>query len=688
LERKDTILLVVEVFRGNFVFKRKCITMVKSLFRFAEDGLNHLGKMFVPTWVVMNIDLFLGLVAIFAAYLLRFNFNIPFATFPNISLAIGLYLFVRILALQLFGTNKMYIRYTSMKDLVRLVMAIFTGNSLFFAINYTYFLLTGRGIIPISIIIIDFFIAAYLLIAFRIFAKYFIHNFKRSGGKAPTNVLLYGREHFAVSLKRALESDKESNYRVVGFIHHQSKNFNKTIEGLSVFDISELDNLISLYSVAQLIFVDNDIPAEYKNVVVQRSLNRGVRVKTINNFIELTADNPRLPRIDEIKIEDLLERDPIRLDIQKIASSLKGKTILVTGAAGSIGSEIVRQVFSFSPSKLILLDQAETPIYFVDLELRGRYPHRTDQIDVVIADITDHLRMRQLFESQQIDVVFHAAAYKHVPLMENNPKEAIKNNIFGTRMLADLSMEFGVEKFVMISTDKAVNPTNIMGATKRVAEIYTQSLDGLTRTQFITTRFGNVLGSNGSVIPLFKKQIETGGPVTVTHPDVTRYFMTIPEACQLVLEASVMGHGGEIFIFDMGKSVKIIDLAKNMIRLAGFKVGKDIQIIFTGLRPGEKLYEELLNNGENTLPTYHSKIMKASVIKMDHVSIAKHLHDLQCKLAEDVDNFVLVSKLKDIVPEFLSQNSVYIILDREPQVERSSKLKRSAVVIAESTTGE
>jgi len=664
------------------------MTMFSSMFLMAEKGVNRLGKVLVPTWVVMNIDIILGLMAIFASYLLRFNFNIPFSTLNNITLAIVLYFFVRVSSLYLFGINKMYIRYTSMKDLVRLVLAIFVGNTFFFFINYGFILVSGRGLVPISIILIDFFIASYLLIASRIFAKFFIQNIQREGSKPAINVLLYGREHFAVSLKRALESDMKSNYKVVGFVHHHSRIYKKTIEGLSIFDLSELDNLISTFSVAELIFADNDIPAEYKNMVVQKCLNRGVRVKSIKNFIELTVDNTRLPRLNEIKIEDLLERDPIHLDVQKISSSLKGKTILVTGAAGSIGSEIVRQVFSFNPSRLILLDQAETPIYFIELELRGNYPHRADQIEVVVADITDPLMMRHLFESQRIDVVFHAAAYKHVPLMENNPKEAIKNNIIGTRLMADLSMQFGVEKFVMISTDKAVNPTNIMGATKRVAEIYIQSLDGISRTQFITTRFGNVLGSNGSVIPLFKKQIESGGPVTVTHPDVTRYFMTIPEACQLVLEASVMGHGGEIFIFDMGKSIKIIDLAKNMIRLAGYKVGKDIQIIYTGLRPGEKLYEELLNSGENTLPTYHSKILKASVIKMDHGVIANLLHALHSRLSEDVDSFVLVSKLKDIVPEYRSQNSVYAILDKEPHADRGGKFKRTPIVVAGSNSGE
>ncbi len=620
----------------------------------------------VPSWVIMNIDIFWSLLGILSSYLLRFNFAIPVSASENLTRAILLYLVIRMVAFFVLGTDKMYIRYTGVKDLMRIVCAVLVGNVSFVLINVASFYSSGFYLVPMSVVLIDFFITSYLLIAFRIFARHFMSSI-RSGGesKRVVNVLLYGREHFTVSLKRALDSDIDSPLKVIGFMHHSSKAYRKTIEGLNIFDISELDNLITAYNVKQLIFADKDIPAEQKNVVVQKCLNRGVKVKSIRNFVELTTNNPVLPRLDEIKIEDLLERDPIHLDVHTISSSLKGKTILVTGAAGSIGGEIVRQVLSFKPAKLILLDQAETPIYFIELELLGKYPELKSQLEVIVGDITDSTRMHRLFDSQKIDIVFHAAAYKHVPLMENNPKEAIKNNVFGTKELADLAVEFGVEKFVMISTDKAVNPTNIMGATKRMAEIYIQSLDGISRTQFITTRFGNVLGSNGSVIPLFKKQIDQGGPLTVTHPDVTRFFMTIPEACQLVLEASVMGHGGEIFIFDMGKSVKIIDLAKNMIRLSGFKVGIDIPIIYTGLRPGEKLYEELLNTGENTLPTYHPKIMKASVIKMNHKLITGHLNDLMAKMRADADSFTLVSKMKMIVPEYISQNSVYSILDKE-----------------------
>ncbi|SDB82975.1 polysaccharide biosynthesis protein [Williamwhitmania taraxaci] len=639
--------------------------MFESISNFVENRLRSAAQLFVPSWVILNLDIIISVVGIFITYLLRFNFSIPVAIVDTLTVSIVIYLVVRVGAFLSLGTYRMYIRYTSIKDLIRVVFTIFLGNVFFTILNFGYYKLSGILMVPLSIIIIDFFITSYLLIAFRIFAKYTIHGVTQGGNRASINVLVYGREHFSVSVKRALESDQDLPYKVIGFMDHNTKALHKTIEGLSIFPLEELDRVISDYDVRQLIFADAKIPAEQKNIVVQMCLNRGVKVKSLKNFTELTEGSATVLKVDEIRIEDLLEREPILLDANKISSSLKGKNILVTGAAGSIGSEIVRQVFSYYPGKLILLDQAETPLYFVELEMLGKFPDRKDQIEVVIGDIADPLRMRKIFEAFKIDVIFHAAAYKHVPLMENNPREAIKNNVFGTKNLADLAVEFGVEKFVMISTDKAVNPTNVMGATKRMAEIYTQSFGGFARTQFITTRFGNVLGSNGSVIPLFKKQIDQGGPLTVTHPEVTRFFMTIPEACQLVLEASVMGHGGEIFIFDMGKSVKIVDLAKNMIRLSGHKVGTDMQIVFTGLRPGEKLYEELLNTGENTLPTYHPKIMTASIVKMPHDLIQQYMDEISTGLDEDLDNFWLVTKMKVVVPEYVSQNSIYSTLDKK-----------------------
>lgn len=638
--------------------------MFESISIFLEKRLRRLAQVLVPAWVILNLDIMISAVGIFIAYMLRFNFSIPVAMMDTLSFSVVAYLVVRVVAFISFGTYRMYIRFSGVTDLVRVVFTILFGNVFFTILDVSYYQVYGVMVLPISIIILDFFITSYLLIAFRLLARYVINSIIQDGSHIePFNVLIYGREHFSVSVKRALESDTETNIRVVGFVDHTSKACHKTIEGLTIYPISDIEEVITEFKIRQLIIADGNIPAEQKNFVVQACLSSGVKVKSIRNFSELALGSSKTPKVDEIRIEDLLQRDPILLDVQKISNALKGKNILVTGAAGSIGSEIVRQVFSFFPEKLIILDQAETPTFFMELEMLGRFPDRQSQIEVVIGDVADPLRMRKVFETFKIDVIFHAAAYKHVPLMENNPREAIKNNVFGTKILADMAMEFGVEKFVMISTDKAVNPTNVMGASKRMAEIYTQSVDGLSKTQFITTRFGNVLGSNGSVIPLFKKQIDQGGPLTVTHPDVTRFFMTIPEACQLVLEASVMGRGGEIFIFDMGKSVKIIDLAKNMIRLSGHEVGTDMDIVFTGLRPGEKLYEELLNTGENTLPTYHPKIMKASIVKMPNEAIQNYLKELGEALDKDYDNFWLVSKMKEVVPEFLSQNSIFSSLD-------------------------
>ena len=365
-------------------------------------------------------------------------------------------------------------------------------------------------------------------------------------------------------------------------------------------------------------------------------------------------------QIKKININDLLERDPIQLDLQLIRNELAGKVVLVTGAAGSIGSELIKQIIPFKPLKIILVDQAESPLY--DLERDLNDDALAEGFEVVIGDIRSESRMRRVFEHFKPQLVFHAAAYKHVPLMEHNPSEALLTNVWGTRILADLSAEFNVLKFVMVSTDKAVNPTNVMGASKRIAEMYVQSLGQTCSTKFITTRFGNVLGSNGSVIPIFKKQIERGGPVTVTHPEITRYFMTIPEACQLVLEAGTIGLGGEIFIFDMGKSVKIIDLVRKMIKLYGLTVGKDIEIIYTGLRPGEKLYEDLLNDHENTMPTHHPQIMRATVQEFDFEHINNQVNELTT-LFSSQNNFDIVSYMKTMVPEYKSNNSIFEKLD-------------------------
>jgi FlaA1/EpsC-like NDP-sugar epimerase len=427
---------------------------------------------------------------------------------------------------------------------------------------------------------------------------------------------------------------------------------------------NKLPELIKENEIELVIISIQKISPLKKNEITDICLENNIKVLTVPPVTNWINGELSFNQIKSIKIEDLLERDPIKLDDDLINAQLKNKTILITGAAGSIGSELARQCATYSPKKIYLLDQAESPLHELELELTDKFS--SNNFETVIADIRNKDRLENVFKSFIPELVFHAAAYKHVPMMENNPSESILTNILGTISLARLSVEFQVKKFVMVSTDKAVNPTNVMGASKRIAEIFVQSLNkkikSETSTQFITTRFGNVLGSNGSVIQLFKKQLQNGGPLTITHPDVTRFFMTIPEACQLVLEAGMMGKGGEIFIFDMGKSVKIIDLAKNMIKLAGLELGKDINIATTGLRPGEKLYEELLNDSESTIPTHHEKIMIASVREYDFELVEKNITEL-ITLFKTQQNDKIVGKMKELVPEYISNNSPFEKLD-------------------------
>ncbi|HRI41869.1 MAG TPA: nucleoside-diphosphate sugar epimerase/dehydratase, partial [Bacteroidia bacterium] len=435
----------------------------------------------------------------------------------------------------------------------------------------------------------------------------------------------------------------------------------KTLEGIRIYRAdTELEELLHANVIDHLILSIQNVPAPAKQALVEKCLAFGVNVLNVPPVTTWINGQLSFNQIRNIRIEDLLERPPIRLDTEEIRRQLEGRVILVTGGAGSIGSEVVRQLLPFHPKKVIVLDQAESALYDLELELQERYKFR--QFETVIADVRQIDRMRRVFEAFHPQVVFHAAAYKHVPVMEHNPSEAILTNVHGTRVTADLAHEFGVEKFVLISTDKAVNPTNIMGATKRIAEIYCQSLGTVSATRFITTRFGNVLDSNGSVIPRFRKQIESGGPVTVTHPDITRYFMTIPEACQLVLEAASMGKGGEIYLFDMGTSVRIYDLAKKMIRLAGLTLDKDIRIEITGLRPGEKLQEELLADKETSLPTHHEKILVAKVRPYDFKVIQSDIEEL-VSLFSTQRNDAIVRKMKQMVPEYVSANSEFEKLD-------------------------
>lgn len=621
-------------------------------------------KSYTPRWIVFLIDLFICAISISAAFLLRFNFDLPEMYYERLGFLIPYVLFFRSITFLIFKTYAGIIRYSGAKDTERIFIVAITGSIVFIIINIiNYFFINGTFIIPFSIVVIDFLLTVFLMASFRLATK-IIYQELYNPSKEKTDVIIYGAEQFGVITKRTLDRDAESKHKVIAFLDIENANIGKTLEGVTIYHPDYLPALLEKNAVEKLIIAKENIEATEKQEIIELCLQHDIRVLSVPDINTWINGELSFNQIKEIKIEDLLERPPIVLDINKIKKKILNKVVLVTGAAGSIGSEIVRQIIAFNPNKIVLFDQAESPLYDMELDLQEKFNFYN--FEIVIGNIADEYRVRKLFEVYKPTIVYHAAAYKHVPMMENNPTEALRTNILGTKIIADISNKFNVEQFVMVSTDKAVNPTNVMGASKRIAEIYIQAFNQISDTNFITTRFGNVLGSNGSVILRFKKQIDKGGPVTVTHPDVTRYFMTIPEACQLVLEAGAISNGGEIFIFDMGKSVKIIDLAKKMIKLSGLSIGKDIQIKYTGLRPGEKLYEELLNDMENTIPTHHSKIMIAKVRHYDFKQVQEKFQDL-ITLQKDHDNMSIVKKMKEIVPEFKSQNSVYEELDIEFQ---------------------
>jgi FlaA1/EpsC-like NDP-sugar epimerase len=538
----------------------------------------------------------------------------------------------------------------------------------------------------LTLLILSFFISSSLLIMLRTLIK---EVYILAKGSALTNVnrvLIYGSDQHAILIKQAIEAANNGTVIVSGFIQYGGKKINSNIEQKRVYHSKELFDVYKKLNINKVIFPNNLYNDADSRKIVDQCLNLGIQVQTVPPSEQWISGKLNIGQMQDLKIEDLLPRKPITINNQLISKEIFGKRVLITGAAGSIGSEIVRQVMSYNPEMVVLCDQAESPLHEIQLELEENYP--ATKIKTFIASIRNLRRMVIPFKEYRPHIVFHAAAYKHVPMMEKYPEEAILTNVMGTKNMADLSVCFGVDKFIMISTDKAVNPTNIMGASKAIAETYVQALNSApfnppssellssllrdgddeslsvvnNKTRFITTRFGNVLGSNGSVIPRFRSQIQNGGPITVTHPEITRYFMTIPEAVHLVLEAATMGNGGEIYVFDMGQPVKIADLAKNMIKLAGLVPNKDINIVYTGLRPGEKLYEELLNEKEKTLPTHHEKIKIAKVVPKLYKNILndiEHLTDL-CKQG---DRFKLVSKMKFIVPEFISNNSEFARLD-------------------------
>lgn len=621
----------------------------------------NLIRQHLPRWFILIIDVFLCFCSLVLAYLLRFNFVIPHSERITFIYVFPFVLVSRGIGFYISGVYRNIIRYTGSKD-VQQIVTVLTIVSLFFALSNIVSYLTEfrHFIVPYSIIVIEYLSTSFILISARLVYKGMYSDIGIS--KTRRGVIIYGADSEGLITKRAIERDAKK-YSILAFLDENKNKWGKRLEGVGIYSPDKLNELLEDNDVAHLVIATPNISHDKKNELIDACLNHDAKVLNVPPITHWINGELSFKQIKKVSIEELLERDPIVLDKDKIKAQLHNKVILITGAAGSIGSEIVRQIMPYQPKKLILIDQAESDLYDLELELNENNSS-SHLYKTYVADICNAKRTEAIFSENKPEIVFHAAAYKHVPLMEENPAEAVLVNVRGTKTIADLSVRYGVDKFVMVSTDKAVNPTGVMGASKRVAEIYIQALNQQKKTKFITTRFGNVLGSNGSVIPRFRQQIEKGGPITITHPEITRFFMTIPEACQLVLEAGAIGEGGEIFVFDMGKSVKIIDLAKKMIQLSGLTLGKDIQIVFTGLRPGEKLYEELLHNEENSLPTHHPQILVAKVKESDYPLVSAYISEL-IELEKGQNSMIIVQKMKEIVPEFISNNSVYEELDKK-----------------------
>ena len=634
----------------------------------------------VPRWIIFILDLLVCTVALTIGYLIKYNFDLDTINQSeflwNLLITTGVNAIVFVYAKSFSGI----IRYTSAQDIFRILFAIVLSSAVILIANGVYLAFEHNSFVSPIITILSGLVSFLFLITYRVLVKYFFLYIKNLN-LDKIRVIIYGAGEAGVATKRTFDHDPRVNKTIVAFVDDDERKVGKTIDGIKIHDAATLESIIQANEVDEIIFASYTIPIDRKNQIVDACLEQDVLVLNIPPVDVWMGGKLQSTQIQNINIEDLLNRKTIQIDAEGIQEQLNQQRILITGAAGSIGSEIVRQLLKFETSLIILNDQSETALHDLYLELGDS--HQVKNFHAFVGDVRDKSRMEHLFETYKPHYVYHAAAYKHVPLMEDNPSEAIKVNVMGTKIIADLAVKYGVRKFVMISTDKAVNPTNVMGASKRVAEIYVQSLNktlhsdnfifsnGLSFinelnvkpiTKFITTRFGNVLGSNGSVIPRFKQQIEKGGPITVTHPEITRYFMTIPEACRLVLEAGWMGKGGEIFIFDMGKSVKIVELAKKMIRLAGLEPNHDIQIQYTGLRPGEKLFEELLNDNENTMPTHHEKIMIGRVREYRFNEVVDQIYSLIESAKVNNDRQVVI-KMKELVHEYKSKNSIFEELD-------------------------
>jgi len=609
-------------------------------------------------WVVLLIDIFLVLQTFFVAYIVRFNFTLDFGAYHFVY-QLPLIAFLALFSFYLIGSYKGVIRHTGTRDaanvfIASLLLAIFLVVIVFINRQFKLF---DTFTIPLSIITIHFLLNVIVLIASRYLFKH-VYKIFVSGIRNLKKIMIYGAGDSGLITYTTVKNEHKAGLKVFGFIDDSIVKKGKKYDRVPVFHSKQIDReFVEKNEIKEIIVSIQNIASSDLLEIVTRLTKLPVKVKIVPPVETWIDGTLKAAQIKEVRIEDLLNRKPIQLDNPAVRKELEGKVVLVTGAAGSIGSELANQISQYKYKRLLLLDQAESPIYTVQQSFIQK---GIKNFDCIVADVRNKERMQSLFERHTIDVIYHAAAYKHVPLMEENPYEAVQVNVLGSKILMDLSLQHQVEKFVMVSTDKAVNPTNVMGASKRVAEMYASYCAGKKKTQFIATRFGNVLGSNGSVIPLFKKQIAEGGPLTLTHKEITRFFMTIPEACQLVLEAGAMGKGGEVFVFDMGKSVKIYDLAKKMIQLSGFKYPDEIGIRIIGLRPGEKLYEELLTDEENTQATHHPKIMIAKVATVQESALDTILHDFKTLSLTEKE---IVKKLKTLVPEFKSQNSVYSKLD-------------------------
>ncbi|MCF8330520.1 MAG: polysaccharide biosynthesis protein [Crocinitomicaceae bacterium] len=616
-----------------------------------------------PRWIIQLIDILIAGFSLALSYLIRFDLNTDLATIQTewavLSKSILFYFLLKFFVFYFLKIHKGLVRYTSTQDLQRILIANVSCSLIFlFSSIFRKNFLDEVYLFPMSILIMEFIFSLSFIVGSRFVIKLlYLESIKSNQTKE--NVLIYGAGTMGMITKKTIENDTRNNQVVLGFVDDNEKLVGNRIDGITVYSSSKIHELHQKLAINKLIIsIRNPNPIELKKVI-ESCFEVNIAVQKVPDPKTWVNGELSPLQISKIPIEDLLGRTPIALNQKGLHAALHNKTVLITGAAGSIGSGLVFQLMRFNPKKIILLDQGESPLY--ELENQLRLLETTTILEFVIGDVRSHHRMENVFSTYQPQIVFHAAAYKHVPLMESNPSEAMNTNILGTKCLVDLSLLNKVEKFILISTDKAVNPTNVMGASKRIAEMYAQHKNAMGTTKFITTRFGNVLGSNGSVIPLFQKQIENGGPITVTDERITRFFMTIPEACQLVLEAFVIGDGGEIFVFDMGESVKIIDLAKKMIQLSGLELNKDITIKITGLRPGEKLYEELLADEENTKPTHHPKILIANT-RENPVDLSDKIEAL-INLFNQQNNEEIVQKMKELVPEFISQNSTFEKLD-------------------------